>query len=357
MMTTRDAESPRTALVYGAGGMGRRVVRALRARGVEVLAVLDRRAAPGSEIEGVALLTPEAGFAAFGVQHAVVIALHNPEHSVAEVRASLRTQGWQHVCTPVDVCRWFPDALPDSYWLVAPTVYAGYAAELEALSRMLADDASRDVLAGVLALRAEGRYEALPTPEEGQYFPASLPPWPGPLRFIDCGAFVGDTLACALEAGYVIDQAVCLEPDPLNFRKLVSMVQARRIPAICLPSAVAHEASFLHFAADGAGSSHLAAAGGTVVQALGLDQSFPGFAPNLIKMDIEGAEPDALEGAARLIADAGPGLAIAVYHQFDHLWRIPLMLQQWLPAHRFYLRMHAHNSFDVVLYAQRLPSH
>lgn len=352
-MTTKMPEAPSTALVYGAGGMGRRVVRALRARGVEVLAVLDRRAAPGSEIEGVALLAPEAGFAAFGAQHAVVIALHNPEHSVAAVRSGLHAQGWQHVYTPVDVCRWFPDALPDSYWLVSPTVYAGHANELDELSHMLVDDTSRDVLSGVLALRAEGRYEALPPPERGQYFPASLPRWPGPLRFIDCGAFDGDSLVCAKAAGYEIEQAICLEPDPENYRKLVAMVHGAGIPAICLPSAAGKEASFLHFSADNGSSSHVSSEGGTIVQALGLDQSFSGFAPNLIKMDIEGAEIDALEGAVRLIDEAQPGLAIAIYHHFSHLWAIPLLLKKLLPRHRFHLRSHAFNSFEIVLYGQR----
>ena len=90
-------------------------------------------------------------------------------------------------------------------------------------------------------------------------------------------------------------------------------------------------------------------------QALGLDEAFPAFAPNLLKMDIEGAEPDALEGAAELIRRFQPGLAIAVYHQYRHLWEIPLLLQRWLPRHRYFLRAHAHNSFEVVLYAQPLP--
>lgn len=357
-MNLTQADQPSSVLVYGAGGMGLRTVRALRQRGVEVLALLDRQAQPGSVLEGLPVVSPQNWLAARharGATPPVVIAIHNPAHSVAQVQQDLQAQGFGPVHTPVDVCRWFPEALPDSYWLADPRVYAEHTADLNALSAMLADDASRAVLQGIVALRAEGRYAALGAPEASQYFPASLPRWPAPLRLVDCGAFDGDTLLAAQAAGYTIEQALCLEPDPHNYRKLVSLVRDQRIPAICLPCAVARHACLLHFEAEGAGSSHVRADGAVQVQALGLDEAFPAFAPTLLKMDIEGAEPQALEGAAELIRKVQPGLAIAVYHHYRHLWEIPLLLQRWLPRHRYFLRAHAHNSFDVVLYAQALP--
>lgn len=357
-MNLSQADKPSSVLVYGAGGMGLRTVRALRQWGVEVVALLDRRPHPGSVLDGLPVVSPQDWLAA---QHSpgktppVVIAIHNPSHSVAQVQRDLQAQGFGPVHTPVDVCRWFPEALPDSYWLADPRVYAEHTADLNALSAMLADDASRAVLQGIVALRAEGRYAALSAPEASQYFPASLPRWPDPLRLMDCGAFDGDTLLAAQAAGYAIEQALCLEPDPQNYLKLVSVVRDQRLAAISLPCAVARHACLLHFEAQGAGSSHVRADGGAQVQALGLDEAFPAFAPNLLKMDIEGAELDALDGASELIRRFQPGLAIAVYHHYRHLWEIPLLLQRWLPHHRYFLRAHAHNSFDVVLYAQPLP--
>ncbi|MCL1985405.1 MAG: FkbM family methyltransferase, partial [Betaproteobacteria bacterium] len=173
---------------------------------------------------------------------------------------------------------------------------------------------------------------------------------------IDCGAYDGDTLLAAQAQGYGIENALCLEPDPKNFRKLVNTVQKAGISAICLPCAVGREASMLRFAAQGLDSSHLDPQGEVQVQAIGLDESFPllsSLAPNLIKMDIEGAELEALEGASRLIQTYKPNMAIAVYHHFSHLWEIPLLLYKWLPDHRFYLQVHAYNSFEAVIYAQR----
>jgi len=43
-------------------------------------------------------------------------------------------------------------------------------------------------------------------------------------------------------------------------------------------------------------------------------------------------------------------LAICVYHQPDDLWRIPLLVQRWGCEYEFYLRQHAYNGFDLVMY-------
>ena len=42
-----------------------------------------------------------------------------------------------------------------------------------------------------------------------------------------------------------------------------------------------------------------------------------------IKMDIEGAELDALRGAERTIRSNSPKLAICAYHKPSHLWELP----------------------------------
>jgi hypothetical protein len=73
--------------------------------------------------------------------------------------------------------------------------------------------------------------------------------------------------------------------------------------------------------------------------------------PTFIKMDIEGAEVDALIGARRLIENALPVLAICVYHQPDHLWRIPLLIRSFSDQYRFFLRPHNEEGWDLVCYA------
>jgi len=58
---------------------------------------------------------------------------------------------------------------------------------------------------------------------------------------------------------------------------------------------------------------------------------------DFLKMDIEGAEPEALRGAERTIRRFAPTLAIAVYHRDDDLYRIPAMVKALDPSYECYL--------------------
>ena len=88
-----------------------------------------------------------------------------------------------------------------------------------------------------------------------------------------------------------------------------------------------------------------------MIQCVSIDEALPSYRPTLIKMDIEGAEPDALQGAAKTIATTRPALAISIYHDPAHLWQLPLLIHSWQLDYRFHLRMHGESSFDTVLYA------
>lgn len=56
-----------------------------------------------------------------------------------------------------------------------------------------------------------------------------------------------------------------------------------------------------------------------------------------IKMDIEGAELDALNGSRGVIGSFHPDLAISVYHKAEHLWRIPLWIKSNFPEYDVYV--------------------
>ncbi len=69
----------------------------------------------------------------------------------------------------------------------------------------------------------------------------------------------------------------------------------------------------------------------------------------LIKMDIEGSEIDAVNGARRLIENGAP-LAISVYHRPSDIWMIPELILSINPCYKFYLRHYSKSIFDTVLY-------
>ena len=52
---------------------------------------------------------------------------------------------------------------------------------------------------------------------------------------------------------------------------------------------------------------------------------------DFIKLDIEGAEPDCLKGAAETIKKFRPKLAICIYHDLEHFVSIPKYIKGLVP--------------------------
>jgi len=175
--------------------------------------------------------------------------------------------------------------------------------------------------------------------------------------FVDAGAFDGDTLGAFVAATQGrFRRAISLEPDPKNLDRLRARVEGFA-PAVqpridLVPVALGAHDGEATFLADGTGAARLSRSAGTVV-ALRRLASIPGGEDvTFLKLDIEGAEPAALEGARDIIERNRPLLTISVYHEQDHLWRIPLQLRAMLPAgYRWFLRAYSHEGFDLVLYA------
>ena len=71
-----------------------------------------------------------------------------------------------------------------------------------------------------------------------------------------------------------------------------------------------------------------------------------------IKMDIEGVECEALNGAVETLKEHRPKLAISLYHNDDDLTKIPLLIHEIVPEYKFYLRHHSPLYGDTVLYAK-----
>ena len=73
---------------------------------------------------------------------------------------------------------------------------------------------------------------------------------------------------------------------------------------------------------------------------------------NFIKMDIEGAELNALRGSKNLIVRNSPNLAICIYHQpYNQIYSIYQYLYELNPRYKFFIGQHLPYFNDTVLYA------
>jgi len=336
-------------LIYGARLAGQRVREYLAAQAIPVSGFLDRDSSLG-RVDGLGVSTARDWAGRHDATRAcVIIGLFNNYVDVAEVVVQLQALGYGRVVSLVEFVRQYPQNQPSRYWLVDPRYYEANTQRIEAMRTRLADETSRELLDRIVAFRIHGDYLALPAPSPQQYFPADMPAWPQPLRFIDCGAYTGDTIGEMRASGLVFDAVATFEPNLANFQKLVE--SSADLNAVHFPCGVSAANKRVGFdPALGAGG-HLVESGGDPVTCVRLDDALPNFAPNLIKMDIEGEEPAALEGAERLLRRYRPNLAISVYHQADHLWSILEQLDGYGLGYQFYLRCHARCTFDTVLYA------
>jgi FkbM family methyltransferase len=187
------------------------------------------------------------------------------------------------------------------------------------------------------------------------HFPTDLLKLSGDDVLFDCGAFDGDTLLQFLELTKGrFKKIIALEPDPQNYEKLRRCVAALPVEVkerVELHKvAVGARAETLRFNAEGLASSGFDASGCTEVEAIPLDAFVGREHPTYIKMDIEGAEMDALRGGGCLIRESRPTLAICVYHCPDHLWEIPLAIAAFSPAYGLHLRRYAEIPWELVCY-------
>lgn len=73
----------------------------------------------------------------------------------------------------------------------------------------------------------------------------------------------------------------------------------------------------------------------------------------MIKMDIEGSEENALLGSLNHIKNDSPKLLISVYHNNDHLWKIPKIINEINNNYNYYLRCYGNCIYptETVLFA------
>lgn len=159
---------------------------------------------------------------------------------------------------------------------------------------------------------------------------------------------------------------VAFEPDPDNYIKCCKRLQDVPLPNVqLLNTGLSREEGTVAFCAQDGGGSHIIPAELSAesnigsykaeneisIRTVAIDDIVGDRTVGFIKMDIEGAEFDALHGAKNTILRDKPLLAISVYHLRGDVFAIMDYLHQLLPEYRFLLRHYGVAHFDTVLYA------
>ena len=351
-----DGYSP--ILIYGTGVFAQDIQRVLTDHGLPVHGFVDHMVRQTPSLNGIPVFTPETVQVSSktGRDPVVVLGIHNYQANIPQIIQRLGACGFTRVVTTIELYDFFGDVLGVRYWLTSRDFYPPLEPVLEELLALWSDESSRSLYRSILEFRLRGDASLLPPPDlVNPYHPLDLPAWQSPLRFVDCGAFNGDTLAEFIRNDIEIEAVAAFEPDLVNFNQLTHFIVDNRekMPSAQLwPCGVFSSTRQLKFETGQGMASNISSTGTMVIQCVALDEVLPTFSPNLIKMDIEGAEYDALLGARNLIAAYQPRLAISLYHRPEHLWQLPLLVERLAPGkYQFMMRSHAQDDFDLVLYA------
>jgi FkbM family methyltransferase len=358
----RKPEAPawqsRKIVIYGAGGFGRDLAQALllQAKGT-ILGFLDQKGS-GQTVWGdlrAHNLESSAAKKWLAEKPVVVIGVYNSSAGLGEIKAMLTRSGFLEIMTPMTAYLNLSQELGWRFWMGTSQDYIAAAGPIEQTRALWADESSERLFLETLLFRLEFDLEKAASPSDAsfQYADPSAPRWPEPVRLVDGGAYTGDTLQRLLEHGYHFEAIYAFEPDAENFKMLRSTASALapETQISLWPCGVWSSTCRMNFSDGGGTSSKLSVSGPSLIPVVALDDVLHGQPINLIKLDIEGAELDALQGARRLIEKYRPGLAVCLYHYPHHLWSIPLWVKELNLDYRLYYRAYAQNTFETVLYA------
>lgn len=350
-------------VLFGAGGVGKLTLKGLRSAGMEPLAFADNNPALwGTTIEGLLVLSPDDAVTKFAERACFVVTILAAEigHPIVEITAQLNAIAPARVIS-VGFLAWkYPEALLPYYYLDSPHKVIDQADDVRRGLELWADDPSRAEYVGQVRSRLWLTWDELPlhSPDEEAYFPPDLPFVSGddPNEiFVDCGAYDGDTVREYMaHHGTDFARVVALEPDPANYELLRAYADDLptevRSRVEIIQAAVGDHVGTVTFDATGDVESHMGS-GELEVRLETLDHLLKGRSPLHIKMDIEGAELSALEGARGIIAEGKARLTVCVYHRIDDPWRLPLFIQSISGNYTFFLRRYLNGSWEDVCYA------
>ncbi len=263
----------------------------------------------------------------------------------------LKNNGFTNVLTYLELFLFFPDqiSLPDhckdNFYDITEN-----RSEYDWLYDTLHDDESRTALEKLVDFRYNFFSDAVrgfSFDNDGQYFDDFVKFGKNEV-FVDCGGYDGDTTLKFIHRNPDYKKIYFLEPSMLEYEKAKSNL-ANYSNIIFLNKAVSRTNSVVRFNSKSNYENKLDDEGDSMVETVKLDDVLSGPV-SYIKMDVEGAEYDALLGARETILTYRPKLAISVYHDQSHFWRIPKLILSFQGEYDVYLRHYTEGISETVMY-------
>jgi len=227
---------------------------------------------------------------------------------------------------------------------------------------ILSDEESKTIYKkAILYRQSRHLYDRPRKCRENEYFIKDLVSITENEVFIDCGAYTGDTINNFITVTKNrFHKIIAFEPDYKNFSVLQS-VYGNDSRITLFNAGVWNKDDIVVFQGEADAGSKIAGMDNNAatnvdakmfsITVKALDNIEDCKDASFIKMDIEGAELNALKGAISTIIRNRPKLAICIYHSDDDMLSIPLYLYSKLENYSFYVR---HHSYSIIIFYYEL---
>lgn len=334
-------------IVFGAGNAGRCAIRHLRGKGKRILFICDNdRDKQGTQVDGINIVSPEILVKS---QEQLILIASDFANEIAWQVKNFGCNRFYYFGYCFDYERWHNHF--DAQFIKSSSC------RIKEAYSLFEDEHSREIFRGLIQLRTTFSPIGVKTSSFSEYFHPKVLPQIGD-TIIDGGAWNGDTVEAFIKALAGQCRIFAFEPDSGNYKALCERIAKNHFDQFVVPVArgLWSESGNLKFktSSDNSMQFQVAVDGDSQIQVVGIDEYFSNKSEKvqLIKMDIEGAEMEALKGGRQKIIDECPSLQICLYHNKEDLWEIPLLVKSLVSNYSLYLGHHTQNIFETILYAK-----
>lgn len=241
-------------------------------------------------------------------------------------------------------------------------------ARINNIMNILADEKSRSVYRSLIDFRMNMNHSIHPGMDLPQYFLDDIIHLTNEEVFLDVGGYDGSSSVDFIKkVNYQYKSIMIFEPD----LKCIEMIKQHpsmkdvvseydkeapcKSPIILVPYGAWSTNTTLKFHATGDAVSQIVSDDycddNTIsIPVVAIDSIAACNNATYIKMDIEGAEWDALHGACNIIKECKPKLAISIYHSDEDMIRLIEYILELVPEYKVYIRHHSVGVIDTVAY-------
>ncbi len=198
----------------------------------------------------------------------------------------------------------------------------------------LADDISRYTFENILKYKLSGKINYLIDCQVDENEPyTSFLKLDGE-RFLDLGAYNGDTVLGFTQSCPNYQSITAVEPDRKTFKKLLNNTESIQ-NLTTINACISDKCETVNFKMLG-GRNSVLGDGKDQIEAITIDSL--SFNPTYIKMDVEGEEVAAILGGKNTILNHKPKMLVSAYHRTDDFITIPKAVFDIRDDYKIYIR-------------------